>query len=46
MSTHPLPQSRVDNVNNLLRKNNIPSPGPQNLMATEYRDMLKQLNNR
>lgn len=46
VSTHPLPQSRVENVNNLLRQNKIPSPGPQNLKSTEYQQMLAQLNNR
>jgi beta-barrel assembly-enhancing protease len=42
-STHPLPTSRVDHINQLLKDNNIPAPTAASLRAEPYRQMLKQL---
>ena len=43
LSTHPAPEDRVKNINELMRKNNTPPPSPGNLMTSEYRSMLRSL---
>lgn len=42
-STHPLDQTRVDNVNKLLRENNTPAPTQATLMTEQYKQMLRKL---
>lgn len=42
-STHPTDQSRVDNINTLLRENQIPAPTPTTLKTDSYRTLLQNL---
>jgi predicted Zn-dependent protease len=43
LSDHPTDQSRIDNVNKLIRDSQIPPPTPNSLMRTSYQAMLRQL---
>ncbi len=42
-STHPTDQARVDNINALLRDNQIPAPTPASLKVDSYRALLQNL---
>lgn len=42
-STHPTSQDRIDNVNKLVRENQVAAPTPTALMRTTYQSMLRQL---
>lgn len=42
-STHPLPQSRLDNLNDRLRKENIPPPTEAQLRSREYAQFKNSL---
>ena len=43
LSTHPDPESRVENINELLKRHNIAAPTPQQLGTERYRSMLRNL---
>jgi predicted Zn-dependent protease len=43
LSTHPLPQDRIDATNERLKKNNIPPPTPAQLNATAYAEFKRRL---
>lgn len=42
-STHPTDQSRIDNINTLLREYQVPAPTAAALKTDSYREMLRQL---
>ena len=42
-STHPLPQSRIDDTIDRLKKDNIPPPTEKNLRSREYAEFKKKL---
>ncbi len=43
LSTHPDPEARVENINKLLKENQVPAPGPDELGVARYRAMLRNL---
>jgi predicted Zn-dependent protease len=43
LSTHPLPQDRIDQVNELLKKNNVPPPIESQLYTRIYSDFKSRL---
>ncbi len=43
LSTHPLPQDRIDHVRSLLRKKGIPEPTEGNLFSARYQQMKNRL---
>lgn len=42
-STHPTSENRVENMNRLLRENNIAAPTPAQLLVEPYRDAMRNL---
>ncbi len=42
-STHPLPETRVEDINALLRAAGSPPPTPNSLMAERYKAMMRKL---
>ncbi len=43
-STHPMPEDRIQKVEELIKNNNIPAPTESNLFPTEYADFKTHLN--
>ncbi|MGH2568807.1 MAG: M48 family metalloprotease, partial [Bacteroidota bacterium] len=43
LSTHPLPQDRIDNVEKLIKQNQISEPSEENLFSTRYQEFKKKL---
>ena len=43
LSTHPLPQDRIENVEKLVKELNILAPTPQNLFSARYQEFKSKL---
>ncbi|HXG38280.1 MAG TPA: M48 family metallopeptidase [Bacteroidota bacterium] len=43
LSTHPLPQDRIENVERMLKQANVPEPSEQNLFAIRYQNFKRTL---
>ena len=42
-STHPMPENRIKEINEMLKKNNINPPSESNLFKQRYQNFLRQL---
>jgi len=43
LSTHPLPQDRIENIEKMLKQTNIPDPTEQQLFAVRYQNFKRTL---